>query len=399
MPLSVVVLVMAASLRSQPVPPLATLPLTVNAHGLYLQVRLNQSEPMRFEFDSAAGWHVVNWKLAEALKLTLRENPSGAQGAGDGRARAAQILGATLQLAAIDLPFTPAAAINLDPVADRKGTDLNGLLGAPLLKRYIVETDPGTAMMRIYDPATWRYTGRGQQLPIRVDDMGVPHLRVTFQIAGAAPIEGEFKIDSAAGSTTLYFTSAFAEKHRLLQAVRAAGGKTLPDEVSGVGGSSKLWHARIAQIRVGATTFANPTIGITEAKGGTLGRADIAGIIGGGLLHRFSVIYDCPHNRLYLEPSNRLALPFEADMSGLRWLITGPRRNRFEVRAVLPGTPAASAGIQPGDRLLRVDGHAASTFRRDSLETRLKEAGRTVRLTLQRGTATIEAALGLVPLL
>lgn len=388
----------ALSMLAQNVP-LVDLPLTVHTHGLYLPVRVNRGTPIQFQFDSAAGWHVVNWKLAEAWHVPMREHTAGANGAGDGRTRAAQISGATVQLGALEVPLTPAAAVDLDPTAERKGIELNGLLGAPILKRYVVETDAGAARFRVYDPATWRYTGKGQALPLRVDAMGVPHLRVSFTIGDGPAMEGEFKIDSAAGGTTLYFSSAFAEKHGLLAKARATGRKVLADEVGGVGGSSKIWLTRIASVRVGETTFAGPVAGITEAKGGTLARADIAGIIGGGLLHRFNVIYDCPHQRIYLEPSPRLALPFHEEMAGLRWLTSGPRRNQFRVRAVLPDTPAARAGIQPGDVLVRIDGRPAESFDRDTLAACFQTEGRTVRLTLLRGGDTVEAALRLARLL
>ncbi|HUJ55580.1 MAG TPA: site-2 protease family protein [Gaiellaceae bacterium] len=55
-----------------------------------------------------------------------------------------------------------------------------------------------------------------------------------------------------------------------------------------------------------------------------------------------------------------------------------------EVAQVEPGTPAAAAGLQAGDRVLAVDGHAAATFSAASRMIRASH-GRPVTLTVERG--------------
>lgn len=63
--------------------------------------------------------------------------------------RSAEVLGAKLRLGDLELPFAPAAAIYLDSVAARRREDRNGLLGAPLLRRYVVEVDLEAAIGRL----------------------------------------------------------------------------------------------------------------------------------------------------------------------------------------------------------------------------------------------------------
>ncbi len=62
-----------------------------------------------------------------------------------------------------------------------------------------------------------------------------------------------------------------------------------------------------------------------------------------------------------------------------------------EVAAVSAGTPAATAGLQPGDRVVAVDGSATRTF--DAVSRRIRASrGRAITVTVERGGSRV--ALG-----
>ncbi len=353
------------------------------------------SRPLSLLWDSAAGWHAINLRAAQEAKLPTREHPSGAEGAGDSRTRAFAIQRATLLLGGREVPFMPSTAIDLDPISLRRGRVLDGLMGAPLFKRYVVVTDPDKGVMEFYEPEGWKYSGKGEEIPVRADENGVPHVRVRFSLGGREEFEGEFKIDSAASGSTIALAGPFTAKHGLLDKLRARGANPLADEIAGVGGTSRMWYARIGAVQLGSTVFPRPVIGLTEAIGGTLGRKDLAGIIGGGLMHRMKVTYDIPRGRIFIEPGKTMKEPFEEDMSGLRWALASVDGSEFRVRAVMPDSPAARLGFQVDDRLVSLDGKPAASVDIVALRRRLRADGQTVKFVVRRGASERAIALKL----
>src|SRR5713226_7069363 len=65
-------------------------------------------------------------------------------------------------------------------------------------------------------------------------------------------------------------------------------------------------------------------------------------------------------------------------------LSEGTDFRRFEIDHIEPGSAAAAAGLQKGDVITAIDGHPASDFDLDKVETAFRQSGRTVHLTIDR---------------
>ena len=79
----------------------------------------------------------------------------------------------------------------------------------------------------------------------------------------------------------------------------------------------------------------------------------LAANVGGGVLRHFTLAFDMPHHRIALRPNADINTPDAVDRSGLFLVIRGPAVTVLGVRAQ---TPAAHAGIVPGDRIVRAQG-------------------------------------------
>jgi membrane-associated protease RseP (regulator of RpoE activity) len=79
------------------------------------------------------------------------------------------------------------------------------------------------------------------------------------------------------------------------------------------------------------------------------------GIIGNGVLSRFDVIIDYPSHKLYLQPNKSFKKEFKFDKSGLVVIASDFMLNKYIVHSVIAGSPAALAGILPGDEIRRMN--------------------------------------------
>ncbi len=77
----------------------------------------------------------------------------------------------------------------------------------------------------------------------------------------------------------------------------------------------------------------------------------------------------------------------------------GIERSYFEVAdarvgAILPGSPAEKAGVQPGDLVLQINGRKVKSFQ-EMITTELLNAGKEMTYTLQRGSSVLEEKIKL----
>src|SRR5262249_41571664 len=109
---------------------------------------------------------------------------------------------------------------------------------------------------------------------------------------------------------------------------------------------------------------------------GTLGN------IGGELLSRCRVTFDYGKHRVFFEPTDEFAKPFNAEMLGAAMTrdSTG-----YVVRIVVADTPAAEVGWRAGDRVVDIDGPPARRIDPNALRKMLQTEGRTLPIHVKRG--------------
>jgi C-terminal processing protease CtpA/Prc len=109
------------------------------------------------------------------------------------------------------------------------------------------------------------------------------------------------------------------------------------------------------------------------------------GNLGYEVLKRFVTVIDYPHGQLLLKPTAALHDPFEHDMCGLDLLAVGANYRQYVVLRVVPGSPAASAGIAEGEELLSLNFTSTSYLSISDLNRLLhSQDGRMLFLVLRR---------------
>ncbi len=160
---------------------------------------------------------------------------------------------------------------------------------------------------------------------------------------------------------------------------------------TGIGGVTMEGVAVLRTIAFGGVAFASVPAAFPFRRETPPYPADAEAVVGMGVLSRFHLIVDLPHQRLYLSPNNDAGAPFKKNRLGLMLDEDG---GALDVLFVAPGSPAAGAGLKTGDCITAIDGKPAKMWTRD-LRTALAAgaAGTEVTLTLTSGeTKTLTLA-------
>lgn len=111
----------------------------------------------------------------------------------------------------------------------------------------------------------------------------------------------------------------------------------------------QLQAGRIPALTLGSFVLKEPVAISPSNAAGVLANAQIAGILGTGVLKRFHVIFDWPHQRMLLAPGPDVNMRSPGNCSGLSLRVSPPDYHRLLVNGVIAGSPAAQAGILAGD--------------------------------------------------
>jgi|KBSSwiStaDraftv2_1062776.scaffolds.fasta_scaffold24110_5 predicted aspartyl protease len=352
-----------------------SVPIELNGNTTFVSVRVNGAGPYSFILDTGAHSSSVSPGVVEKLGLTAREG-SVAHGAG-GSVASSQVAGVTLELGEGKLAGLDVGSYPVDAIENSVGRRIDGVLGSELFRRYVVELDYVKLQLSLYEPKEFSADGRGKGLALSFHD-NHPYVQASVKLPSGKDLEGEFVIDSGSNFPLILLPS-FIEAHGLREALPPS----LVSMGRGIGGEIPLPIGRVPALRLGAATIASPVTALPHE--GWFARPGNVGNIGGAILRRFRVTFDYSRKRVYLEPNERFALPYEFDMSGLVLVTEGPEFAVRRVQRVLPKTPAEEAGLAPDDELVTFDGKPASELTLPAIREILKQPGREIPLEVLRG--------------
>lgn len=355
----------------------------VNNH-LYVQVRLNGGAPLSLLFDSG-GENLLTPEAARRAGLAARGALEG-RGVGEKSEDAGLVRVAKVELGAVSLSDQLFAVLPLSGLDAAEGRTVDGLVGYEVFQRFAVRIDYGRKAMTLTLADRFAPPAGVASIPFTFDDQ-------TPQVEGEIDgIPGRFTLDTGS-RTSLTLHRPFAEAHRLAERYRP---KVTLTTGWGIGGGVRAAVARAGMLKLGGVAIAAPVVEIPETERGSFAGRYLAGNVGGALLRHFTVTFDYPHQRLYLEPSG-VAAPDGFDRAGL-WL--NRDGDAFVVMDVAAGTPAAEADLAAGDRVTAVDGESAAGIALWQLREILRgRPGTRVRLTVRRGGEEREATVLLRELL
>jgi PDZ domain/Aspartyl protease len=359
------------------------IPFQVLSNFVLVQLRMNNSRPLCFLL-STASTSVIDTRIAKELGLPVHEDKSAATGSG---IEGGLISGVSLALPGVTTFNQTVAVLPLEFFSSIMGQPIAGLIGYDFISQFVIEVDYAKRKMNVYAPATYRYSGTGDVLPIKFIDKS-PFVAAKITMEGREAVEGTFEF-ATESSGVLVVQRSFAEAHQLLKSVKGF-------RLGHVGGSeesmSRTLQGRVKNIQVGRFMINNPLVSFSQAEADK-DATDGDGQIGGEVLRRFRLILDYSRQRIILEPNQHLAEPVEQDMSGFELVAEGADLKTLTINEVLANSPAAEAGLQEEDELIAIDGRPVTELSLEQIRQMLKQEGKEYVLKLKRGSQALQVKL------
>jgi hypothetical protein len=356
---------------------LATVPFELYFNEIYVQVRVNDSEPLWFVVDSGAGGWIVDRAHAARLGLHLEQESAQGTGAGKGTYDVSYVKDVTFSLSDFNISVPLIGVIDLSAHKSQIGREMEGLIGFDFFDKFIVEIDYESKVIRLFDPKTYHYSGLGESIPITVDqEARNPFLTAEITVQGAAAQSRKLLIDT--GSNDALDDGFVAQSTG--PKIEIVGGV-------GLGKEFKFDVGRVSRLKLGAVSFDD----VDAGAGGVA-------LVGGEILRRFTVIFDFAHSRMILEPNRHIKDAFLFDASGVTLRLV-PESGEFLVHSVMQGSPASDAGLREGDLIQSIDGLSSQHFTLPQLQSILLRVGAEHHLTVQRGNQSLKFDIKLRKLL
>lgn len=341
--------------------------------GLIVQAKLNGKGPFKTLFDTGSV-NIISADLARKLGLKI-DTPSIELG--------------TSSPAIVQVHTTHIDTLQIGDLLVRDQTfyviDIPSDIGPPsiaigweLLQAFAVRIDFEHQRLTFYDSRTFKYTGPSAAVPTRFDGNLI---LVPATIANAT---GWFELDSGNEGGTM-INSRFTVKNGLIDKI---GPHFLAYNGRGFAGPSpRAYLARINGMRIGNVAVPS-VIGrfITEPSD----KRDFDGNIGQDVLRHFTEVFDLPHRRVYFEQTSASTQPEVFNRAGLIFDSFG---HGLQIMTVLPGSPAAQAGLVEGDIITAINGHTPTDEMNQPAF--LRRPGTRLRLNVQHGGANRELTVTL----
>jgi membrane-associated protease RseP (regulator of RpoE activity) len=208
---------------------------------------------------------------------------------------------------------------------------------------------------------------------------GLPVVQAKFADPKGKMIEGDF-IVSTANDTTVVLFDRYAESRHIL----SSHWKTVPsiDPALNAAGIGAVGRVKTLELGKFMSQDMLATITKSDLPGSSEGK--IAGIIGAAMLSRFTVVFDYPHQQIFLTPNARFNSDDQEDKSGISVVAEGNSLRVFRVVDVNPGSPGAKAGVQKGDVIAGIDDEPAADLTLSEIRSLFRQVGHKYNLAIER---------------
>ena len=367
---------------------LTRIPFELVDDYIYIKVRINNSTPLQFGFDTGADGTVINSTTANRIGLKPGEQIS-IKGASS-TVKGSLLRNNNLRIGHLGINGVILHAIPLEKIEGGLGHDIDGIIGGILLRNHPLKIDFDKKNIEIYSFDHFNYDGRGETVPFRLAGQAMPLITTELTLHKEQKISGAFGLDTGFGGTILLNTP-LVKKNRIASKI----GRCIKLDYIGISGiKNQCLAGRLKQVRLGKAVFRNVPVLLNQAERGALSWKSSSGIIGNSILKKFNIFFNFRKWELILEPNRSYYNDFRVNCSGIR-LSLDKSKTRIFVYDVIKNSPAAKARIKRGDQLMSINSRNAKNLDLSQIREMLTKDGRVVKMTVKNryGTRTVSFML------
>ena len=344
-------------------------------NGVLLKATINGQGPFDAVFDTGSG-NLMTASLAKRLGLKLEGSATINAGGGNVPAKVVKVT--TINIGGLTM------SDQFFAVVDTPVTQDGIFVGDLLLQNLPIRIDFVKQGITFYSKQGFEYSGNGTAIPIHSKDGGL------LAEATVDGLDGTFGIDTGdMYSLSLY--APFVMRHKLVQHYRA---KIQGHAGEGFGGADRGFFTRVDTLQLGEIEVVRPITVLSTDTEGAESSTTIAGNIGLHILRQFTLTFDGPHGKMYLEKNANYGKP---DIFNRAGLMLNDDPDNLKIMTVIPHSPAAKAGLREEDLITQIDGKPPTDETMQSAFT--QPVGTVVHLTVRSGANTRAVSLVLKDIL
>lgn len=283
------------------------IPFEVESNLMVIPVSVNGSRPLRYVLDTGAqGTSLNNSEIIDSLNLKITGTMP-VRGAGGGAASEVSIAeNVNFNIGGIELSGGRLAVRRL-PKDSPFFAGFDGVIGRIVFSTLVVEADWEKRVIKFYEPAKYKYSGKGTVLPITFDEGIRPYITANVRVSGDKSFPVKLIVDTGASHALSLEAGTKPEIKFPDGAAKIVLGRGGSGEITGYAG-------RVNSFELGGQTFNNVPTSFPDKSLGVGGSNGRNGNLGSGLLRRFKVIYDYSRKQMIVEPNKFVGEPFGTAM-------------------------------------------------------------------------------------
>ena len=341
--------------------------VTVHAkNGVELKATINGQGPFDAIFDTGSG-NLMTASLAKRLGLKLEG--AATINAGGGLVPTKVVKVDTVNIGGLRMSDQLFAVVDVPVTQGQDGI----FVGDLLLQNLPIRVDFEKQEITFYSKQGFEYSGNGTAVPIHSKD------GTLLAEATVDGLDGLFGIDTGdMYSLSLY--APFVTRHRLVQHY---GAKIQGYAGKGYGEADRGFFTRADTLLLGHAEVIRPITVLSTDSLGAQSSTTTAGNIGLHVLRQFTLTFDGPHGKMYLEKNANYGKP---DIFNRAGLMLNYEFDHLKIMTVVHGSPGAKAGLKAQDVITEIDGKPPTDDTMQSAFT--QPVGTVLHLTVRHDAMT-----------